>query len=319
MNAIKDAVSNAPSIPVQATMADMLNNWKSNNWQLIAVALILGISVSVIVGMFFYYVIKRGDIGKKNVFKIEGLETPLPGKDVTKVSGNNMPSNKDELSMSFWIYVESFDRTGNLYRHVLHRGAKATTDPSVVGPLVYIDKDSNKLHITFKPRNIGNTTSPYPSAIPTARSAANRLIQYNYIKARGGITIDYIPTQRWVHVMVTANRRTNILKAYVDGEEVKTMNGSNRTTVNNSRYRFDLSSMDILGEGDFYVGGKASSTTGIGFDGLVSNLKFFDYVMNKTEVYNEYRRGPIDNIMSKFGMPAYGVRTPIYPLTSKSS
>lgn len=331
MNAIKDAASNAPSLPLPGKLGEML----SNNWQVVAITLLVGISISFIVGMFFYYVIKRGQIGKKNVFKIEGIETPVPGNQVTKLSGNNMPSNPDELSMSFWIYVESFDRTGKLYRHVLHRGKSSATNAQTVGPLVYIDKDSNKLHITFRPKNqaspldrpsdVSTATKPY---MPNGTTPDDKLKQFEYIKGKGGITIDYIPTQRWVHVLVTVNRKTNTMKAYVDGEDVKTMNGSKRGSItvtpavrgkDKVLYAFNLPNTDILGEGDFYVGGRASSTTGIGFDGLVSNLKFFDYEMTKTEVYNEYRRGPMDNIMSKLGLPAYGVRTPIYPLTAKSS
>ena len=51
-----------------------------------------------------------------------------------------------------------------------------------------------------------------------------------------------------------------------------------------------------------------------GFAGLISRVSISNFDMNVREVKAKYISGPVDNISSKLGMPAYGVRNPIYKI-----
>lgn len=65
--------------------------------------------------------------------------------------------------------------------------------------------------------------------------------------------------------------------------------------------------------GDVWIGGSQTDPTiGPGFDGLVASVTFANYDMNGSDVYDLYMRGPMDSLMARLGLPAYGVRSPLY-------
>jgi len=68
--------------------------------------------------------------------------------------------------------------------------------------------------------------------------------------------------------------------------------------------------------GDIYVGGSAiEQDVGPGFSGLVASLTFFNHDLNAKDIYRIYEAGPVDNLAAKLGLPAYGVRSPIYRIS----
>ena len=313
----------APTLE-KPSLGDRIQNVLGEKWKTVLIWLLVCIAIAAIAAMYIYHLLKKGRIGKSISFPLQGANTPLSGSTLTKLKAGTMPGNAEETTMSFWIYVESFERWAGALRHVLHRG-KDTVDPLEAGPLVYLDKSGNKMHVSFRPKDPG--TAFKNTTIPTGKSAAEREKQLEYIRKTHGITIDYLPAQRWVHVAITASTRNNMIKAYIDGEEVKTASGRDRgvmewrdadKALQVVKHRFDVKNADILGTGDFYIGGATSSMVGVGFAGLVSNVKFFDYALNKTEIYNVYRQGPIENMLAKLGLPVYGVQSPIYRISSTS-
>jgi hypothetical protein len=65
--------------------------------------------------------------------------------------------------------------------------------------------------------------------------------------------------------------------------------------------------------GNVWVGGSMMDPEiGPGFAGLVSKIEFVNYDMNVSDIYAKYMEGPIDNLASKLGLPAYGMRSPVY-------
>ena len=143
-----------------------------------------------------------------------------------------------------------------------------------------------------------------------------------------------------MHIGVVVNEEVNggIITAYIDGELVKnstttSMTGSsnplvsvkatktasvtaiaNVTCTANSSVNLglDISKADISRKGKVYVGGSPASTVGPGFSGMVSRITFFNFDMNAKDMYNDYLQGPIDNLLAKMGLPAYGLQAPVY-------
>jgi len=144
--------------------------------------------------------------------------------------------------------------------------------------------------------------------------------------ATHGVTIDYVPLQRWVHVAIVVNEEVNsgTISVFLDGELVKhemsgkqtkkiefQIEGTNAPVMESVVRKFQNLNLDKTG--NIWVGGSMMETDiGPGFSGLVSKIEFVNYDMNASDIYDKYMQGPIDNMASKLGLPAYGMRSPIY-------
>lgn len=279
----------------------------------------MGSAIAFFVAFVLYWVITRGaNPLKKVTFQIPGTKTPTTGYDVNQINTEGTPTLKDMATISFWLYVNEFsDVTGTpVYRHVWHRGdAGWTSGPEKASPLVVLKSakvngvQKNSLLMSFSSSNKDNlldgVTVPATSKI-------------EYMVATRGIVIDYVPVKRWVHVAVTVNKKSKLMKAFVDGQLVKTMDSSKRTKIDgvsgNIGRKVTVSTLDLNGIGDIFVGGRPTSNVGLGFAGLVSNIRYSNWDMASYEVYREYKRGPVDNFMARMGLPAYGVQSPIYKM-----
>jgi hypothetical protein len=78
--------------------------------------------------------------------------------------------------------------------------------------------------------------------------------------------------------------------------------------------RLSIFNADLDKKGHVYVGGSTSGTSGPGFSGMVSKITFANFDMNAKDVYDNYLNGPIDSLLAKMGLPAYGVQAPIYKI-----
>jgi hypothetical protein len=310
----------------------------------LAVVLVAGGVVLVL-----WWIMKRGAIKTTSHLLVES-KVPLSGTEYKKLNGGAIPRafNGKRMTTSFWIYIHDLDRYKGTYRHIWHRGDK---DVAGASPLVFLDRNTNKLHVRFekiskvttglsmvKPYNDTFDQSVMKVATPTKftgkitdAALANELDLVEH-----GITIDYIPLQRWVHVAVVVNEEVNggIIYGYVDGELVKqlvsgrvvtkevvpvlgkfqvtpaqTTDETIYTKVTKTRTYTDLN-LDKVG--DIYTGGSALESVGMGFSGLVSSIEIFNHDLSAKEVYEVYARGPVDNMAAKLGLPAYGVRSPVY-------
>jgi hypothetical protein len=158
---------------------------------------------------------------------------------------------------------------------------------------------------------------------------------------QSGISIDYVPIQRWVHVAVVCNSNTfkTTLYAYVDGELVKTVShnetfklvgyenkyddrepGNCNTTeticYKNDDYKTKLNNLNLNMTGYLYVGNSRDYSKGIGpgFYGLLSSFTSYNYELNQQDIYSIYNDGPITGFFAKLGLGSYGVRSPVYKL-----
>ena len=67
----------------------------------------------------------------------------------------------------------------------------------------------------------------------------------------------------------------------------------------------------LLGTSNFYSGDPKPG--GDYLDGFISKLKFFNYALTIDHAKMMYKTGPVhQSILSKLGLPLYGVRNPFY-------
>jgi hypothetical protein len=230
-----------------------------------------------------------------------------------------------------------------LYRNVFYRG-NSGADFTSAGPFVRLDSNTNSITVTYPVTSDNKNFSGYYTSSDGATKGNTTDLssailttdeqKWQFMKQAHGITFDYIPLQRWVHLCVVVNEDMNggTMTTYIDGELTKTVSpnlvtnpslkqagnpsvspiigtDTNKTTIYPA---FDISKVNLDVGGDVYVGGSLSSASGPGFSGLVSRITFFNYDLSAQDVYANYKLGPIDNVLAKMGLPAYGVQSPIY-------
>lgn len=309
------------AVPTEGVLSKITGFFTSKPF-IIVVGLITTIIVGLAVAWIVYMFIKK-KVVEQSSFVVKETKNPVPGSSITVCDGAGIPdsANGKRFSFSFWIYIHNLDKNLGLRRHVIHRGDEKNSMGG--SPCVYLDPTSNKLHTFF------DTTSMNDDPADLASQSAD--IQFAYRVARRGITIDYVPLQRWVHVAIVVNETANggSISAYVDGELTKSISSNNPPVkvADSDNYKSvvpNISSLALDRKGNVYIGGDVASSIGVGFSGLVSMVEFFNYDLNSGDVYKTYTKGPI--YMSSVGKVAdtvglgtvaneYGLRNPIYKKT----
>jgi hypothetical protein len=112
----------------------------------------------------------------------------------------------------------------------------------------------------------------------------------------------------------TVNR--GYITTYLDGEVVSSISSSDRVTLSNgTTLSVNYTGLNLSKKGDVYIGGDTyNANIPAGFSGLVGRVVFSNFDMNGQEIKDIYLRGPVENLTSKLGLPAYGVRNPIYKI-----
>lgn len=265
---------------------------------------------------YMLYIYISSTIANKVLWIVPESKIPALGTENTKLSGDGIPTdlNGRRATFMFWIYINDINENKGQYRHVLHLGS----DESVINasPLVMLDKDTNKLYVRYSGNGTEDPTNGknWEQIInhykkETGLTNDNEVILYDLVNH--GIIVDYVPLQRWVHIAIVINETVNKggISLYMDGELVKTVSSSESVTFSNGFTKdYSFQNLRLISPGNVYVGGENNE----GFSGLVSNITFTNYDTNVSGVYKEYIKGPISNLSSKLGLPAYGVRSPIY-------
>lgn len=224
-------------------------------------------------------------------FNMTSLKTlTLVKNKPLRISGNAMhnlsesdsiPSQKHgkEFSMSFWVYVdnEEIERTSEP-KFIIGRTSGPTAVASA-NPLVYMDSAENKMHVVVRTNySMGYTT------LSGLHAAGVRKM-----------TVDYIPLQRWVNVIVVVDQ--NYVQLFVDGElrQVDDLSQGNNKVVMDS-------------SGDIFAGGNTNTAT---FKGYLSKVQWFNYAVTIDHAKIVYAAGPLrKTVLSLLGLPMYGVRSP---------
>lgn len=277
--------------------------------------LIATVLMGLLVAWLIYKYIKTKALEHKS-FLLEETKSPLSGLSLNKCDGSKIPetANGKRFSFSFWIYIHNLDKNSGIMRHVIHRGDEK--NPIAGSPGVLLDANTNKLYIVF------DTTEKNPGD-PSWLANANDDIKFQYAVARRGITVDYVPLQRWVHIGVVVNEDANggSIASYVDGELVKTVTSNKSTMVGQNSVSPKISNLALDRKGNVFIGGTNDAASGIGFSGLVGMTEFFNYNLNAKDMYDIYTRGPIHvsalgKVANSLGIGGitnqYGVRNPIY-------
>jgi hypothetical protein len=350
---VREKVADTMNTAVDSVKS-MVTRFDSKRAMTIVLTTLAVIAVATLVVVTIWYFMKKEAVRTLS-FLLPDSKSPILGTEYKKLVGAEIPRafNGKRTTISFWVYIHDIDRYKGLYRHLWHRGDKSVQGAS---PLVFLDSNTNRLHVRFekidKATQSLSMTQPFDTTVTASvkDQAGGQALRAGFKGkvtaplskaldldlATRGITIDYIPIQRWVHVAIVVNEEVNggMIYAYLDGELVKqevsgstvsrdvTVTGtwtgqatpaSIQTTLKVEKKYQEL---NLDKPGDIYVGGSAiEQDVGPGFSGLVASLTFFNHDLNAKDIYRIYEAGPVDNLAAKLGLPAYGVRSPIYRIS----
>ena len=319
-NNIKSSATAAASSAVSSVKSAA--SWVTDYFQSgsVIVFLVLGIAIAFLSAYVLYYIISK-TINNRILYVIPQTKVPVLATQESSFSADLVPAsgNGKRQTLTFWIYIYDIQKYAGTFRHVLHRGSEdGIPTNGKAGPYIYLDSTTNKMYVTFVPTDVSKL---YPDTAMTSPTVSQADI-YAYLNYARGITIDYVPLQRWVHVAIVVNEDAVVqgsISAYVDGAFVKSVSNTNPatpvpslTSTTQALPAFDISTVNLDLKGNVYTGGSIGSAVGPGFSGMLSMIKFFNYDMNANDIYADYQKGPIDNVLAKLGLPAYGLQSPIY-------
>jgi hypothetical protein len=170
---------------------------------------------------------------------------PIDSKSLPSSGGSN------DYTFSVWIYVNTWSYKYGKPKIILRRSTSGSGGGEPI-PEIFLDENSNDLRIKLATYSSGNSG------------------------AKGNddeCNIKNIPLQKWVHILMSVNGRTN--DVYIDGKLVKTcmLNG--------------VAMLDKLGKLDLCPDG--------GFSGYTSKLRYYARAVNPREAYEIYKEGFSDS------------------------
>ena len=278
---------------------------KYPNKMLVIGGLIFVLILCVIIAYGLYSLISYSVFNQSKIV-FEQTKVPVLGHKYSKyeITNFNTTGNGKRRSYTFWMYIHDLNKYNGSYRHVFHIGD--TGDIRRASPYVFLDSTENKLYFRFGALENDTFTKSYESVQNLSVSDLHEFMQQ-------GITIPYIPIQRWVHIGVVVNENSNggSIAAYVDGDVSKITTSGDITPGGKV---VKVSNLNLDKMGSLHVGGSFESSHGPGFSGLVSKVTTYNYDLNNKDIYDDYNKGPLNGVLAKMGLGSYGLRSPIYKI-----
>jgi hypothetical protein len=296
---VSSAVSN---VSVANTKEAIVNAMSDTSSSLYLIIILL--FISAIVCYILYYIITDNVLYQQRLI-VPGTEVPVVCSELSAFPFKQKleSGNGNKRSYCFWIYIFNIGSGAGSFRHIAHISNESTNlSVKNASPYILLDEDTNSIHVRFAHED--------DEFSPTKTKFDNRteILQTKSGK-QCGFTIKYIPIQRWVHVSFVLNDIANgSVAVYLDGNYSENPIESSST--------FQIHKLKLDHTGSLYVGGDGRVLTG--FSGLLSKFTMFNHDINSNDIFREYNAGPLNSIMGKLGMGAYGIRNPVYKLKSSN-
>ena len=306
--------------------------------------LFIGLIAVVVIAVVLAYVL-YSYLGSQLFAKVRNIvsdtKVPVVGTKLSKFSAVLAKNaNGSRKSFSFWVYINDMSKYKGQFQTIAAVSSDGDNEFKIetCSPYIFLDKTNNIMYIRF------TKLDDKEGNVINSRNINNPAALHWFLK--NGISINYVPLQRWVHIAVVCNSNAfkTTLYAYVDAELVKTIsdgdtfklsgyedfystdvndecvsNGgrkNDKICIANKNYRADLNNLNLNTTGYLYVGNNRDYNNGIGpgFSGLLASFSSYNYELNQQDIYSIYNDGPVTGFLAKLGLGSYGVRNPVYKL-----
>ncbi len=297
-----------------ATAATAVTNaWDraTDSLQTSSTALILTVlAVIVLIVLVIVYlvrnVLKNGSTQDIHIYKKAPKQ--LYGKTATIIASNQIPVIRagQDFAISMWLYVADV-QPSTLGKLVMMRVPHASSLSAAPGaqpfrlanPLIFMDPSSNKLHVAMRTALSGSKVFEPTSLASIVSTPAN-------INPFVVATIDYLPMQRWVHLV--CGSRDGVMSVHLNGSLY---------TVEQAHAVITMSS------GEFVLGTPSTGAIALSAEvrGFIANIRMMNYMPSQDYIEQLFERGPATGgagVLASVGISSdYRVRSPIYRLGSE--
>lgn len=220
-------------------------------------------------------------------------------------------SNGREYAYSFWVYLESVKSDGNYNLVFLRSPNNDSNYLNNANPIVYLDKNSNKMVIKVRTASADTITYENLDSVIEGEGTNNPITFHNDNCKYATFKIDYVPLQRWVNIIINVNN--NMLAIIMDGaiHSTRVLNEDNDRCPGES-----ASKLVSPTTGSIMIGNISEEINNLpAADGFISKVQFFNYSLKTpAHIQKIYNAGPVKSvgILQKLGLPLYGIRNPLY-------
>lgn len=224
----------------------------------------------------------------------------LPLTQTTILDKASIPPtvNGQEFAYGFWVYLSGLDQTTTpklvLARSPDAQNGQAHTIYGNANPVVFMHESTNRMYISLTTTNmVAGDVSQLSDLLSEDVTSKSKAVT---------VTVDYVPLQRWVFFAVSV--RDNTLTVFMDGDIYAVQTISEVAGQTRPVYKGTTGTVQV---------GDAAN----GINGYVSKVTFANYAITQRQAYAMYREGPQPRtLFSRFGLPPYGLRSPIYRLNA---
>lgn len=264
--------------------------------------------ITIVIGYLLYNIITDNILFQQKI-EVSGTEVPIICNQLSEFKIDKVLANSNGIKRTygFWIYINDIDKYNGKFRHIAHLGQEAK-DIKNSCPYICLDTFQNKIHIRFAPKIEPASMSRYD----TLNEITDVETLINYDGKRCGITIEYVPIQRWVYVViVVSDINGGLVYTYIDGELIEVEKAKENKLILHE-LNFETRA------GSLFVGGSVSNSSinATGFSGLMSKFTIYNYDLNKNDIYKEYNKGPLNGLLTSMGIVSYGLRNPVYKINN---
>lgn len=229
-----------------------------------------------------YYVYKFLIAGSE--LEVVALDSEVPANVAKVLPLSDGPNGKvriktgGEYTLSFWMYITSWDQRAGQYKAVLravNTGAQGTTTPTESMVTIMMHPNDTKMMIRVR---TNDTNSSMGGDITTASGFDGKMGSSVGADVESGnldapmCDIQDIDLHRWINITINVNGR--IVDVYYDGKLSRSCVLSGTPTTPDS------------GLQQIFIGEKG------GFGGKISGVQFFAYSLTPDRIYSIYQAGP---------------------------
>ncbi len=210
--------------------------------------------------------------GMKSAKSLQIVPQRLDNKNSIPIFRSKNQHEGIEFTYSNWMYIEHLDDSSKSFYHVFNKGSVNKDSNGIMEPNncpgVYIFKGSQE-HDLFKDTPIDTEDSLISMLIliNVYNNEPDSVGNYTYLEK---IFIDGIPIKKWINVIIRVNSQ-NIVDIYINGTLTKRHKLSNVIKQNYENININMNG---------------------GFDGFMSNLKYYNYSIGTFEIDSIVTSGP---------------------------
>lgn len=281
----------------KSVLADKMQSIKNGVTEKVGSSGSVLLTILIILWIIFIivFIVYRITRPKVNITRIKNIVRLYQNENLPKSYDVSITSRGQDRSIGFWMYLNEFEN--QTHPKMIVSDAVEGTDGTDASYMFFLNNQVNKLYFCIKTIPDAGENLETPSAT----ALMNNDLDLPFLRCE----VEFIPMQRWVHIVATVHGNT--VAIYLDGDLYSVTNINSMTKHSTI---FDASDRKV------FIGCSQTDTLTAVTRGFVSNVIHANYGLEHDIIKREYRKGPVhSSFLNKLGINIdndWGLRNPIY-------